>query len=40
MSEGAVNSEDHVSDEFIDVHDELANARITPFHWRLGAMDD
>jgi hypothetical protein len=28
MSEGAANSEEHVNDEFVNVHDELANARI------------
>jgi len=26
-----------VNAEFIDVHDELAKARVTRFHWRLGA---
>jgi len=36
-TEGPVNSEDNVNGEFIDVHDEIANARITRFHWRLGA---
>jgi MFS family permease len=28
---------DIVNSEFIDVHDELANARITRFHWQLAA---
>jgi MFS family permease len=35
--EGARNGEDHVNDKLIDVHEELANARITRFHWQLGA---
>lgn len=37
MSEGVVDGEVNVSDEFIDIHDELANARITRFHWQLAA---
>ena len=35
--EGAVNHEDTVNDEFIDVHEELANARIARLHWQLAA---
>jgi MFS family permease len=27
-----------VNDEFINVHEELANARVTRFHWQLGAI--
>jgi len=37
MSEAAANSEEQLNDEFVSVHDELANARITRFHWWLGA---
>jgi MFS family permease len=37
MSERGATSEDQVNRQFIDVHDELANARITRFHWRLAA---
>jgi MFS transporter, AAHS family, 4-hydroxybenzoate transporter len=38
MSDANVNSEDNMNNEFIDVHEELAKARVRQFHWRLAVM--
>jgi MFS family permease len=37
LSENAESSKNSVNDEIIDVHEELANAPITRFHWQLAA---